>query len=241
MRKKRSLRLEDRSTLHEKVCRVLREAIITGDLAPGDRLVQEELAVQLGVSRMPIREALRQLESEGLIVLEPHRGAIVRSITINEVKEIYTLRAVLEGMAVRISVPLLEEKHLARLEQLLAEMEEESTDVERFCSLNIEFHQTLTSGCGWERLKTFVEMLGNGFPNYTPLLLPDQVRLSNREHREIMQAVWANEVERAAELMSLHIRRTGEQLAENMESLTKLKKEQPVIRPVEKMNNEKTI
>ena len=83
------LRIENRDTLHLKVCNVIREAIIRGDFKPGERLKQSDLAEKMGVSRMPVREAFRKLESEGLIKLEPHKGAVVKSISIKDIEEIY--------------------------------------------------------------------------------------------------------------------------------------------------------
>src|SRR5689334_5504165 len=93
------LKLDNRDTLHLKVCNVIREAIIKGQFKPGERLKQSDLAEKLGVSRMPIREALRKLETEGLITLVPHKGAIVKTIKLEDIKEVYALRAQLEKMA----------------------------------------------------------------------------------------------------------------------------------------------
>jgi|SRR5699024_2539167 len=81
------LQIGEREVLHNRVCRILRKAIIKADFQPGERLIQTELAESIGVSRMPVREALKQLESEGLVILEPHKGAIVRSIQAKDIKE----------------------------------------------------------------------------------------------------------------------------------------------------------
>ncbi|HLR70008.1 MAG TPA: GntR family transcriptional regulator, partial [Pseudogracilibacillus sp.] len=87
MSKNLDLRISDREMLHNKVCSVLRRAILKGDFKPGQRLVQTELAELIGVSRMPIREALRTLEIEGLVTLEPHKGAVVRTINKKDIEE----------------------------------------------------------------------------------------------------------------------------------------------------------
>src|SRR5690625_3011319 len=107
-----NLHIGDREMLHNKVCSVLRKAILKGELKAGERLVQTELAEAIGVSRMPIREALRTLETEGLIVMEPHKGAIVRSISIEDIKEIYELRLALEPLALQKSVPNFSTQHI---------------------------------------------------------------------------------------------------------------------------------
>lgn len=118
-----NLRIEDRDILHLKVCSVLRKAILQGDFKPGQRLKQSELADSLGVSRMPVREALRKLELEGLVILEPHKGAIVKSIQIEDILEIYELRSQLEKMAVELSVEGLVEDDIKQLKKLADKME----------------------------------------------------------------------------------------------------------------------
>ncbi|GAB7386466.1 GntR family transcriptional regulator [Bacillaceae bacterium] len=211
MAKKLNLKLEDRDTLHLKVCSVLRKAILRGDLKPGERLVQAELAEALGVSRMPVREALRKLESEGLVTIEPHRGAIVKSFGIDDIREIYELRAELEKMAVEKSIRHMREEDVAELERLVLEMEQ-ATDVEAFVEKNIEFHRLLLSRCPWNRLLEFIETLWNGFPQQTPLLIQGQMERSNEEHRKILLAVKEGDAGKAARLLSEHILRTGEAL-----------------------------
>src|SRR5690625_146717 len=99
-----NLKIGEREMLHNKVCSVLRKAILKGELKAGEKLVQSELAEVIGVSRMPIREALRTLEIERLITIEPHKGAVVRSISKHDIEEIYELRTILEPLALRKSV-----------------------------------------------------------------------------------------------------------------------------------------
>src|SRR5699024_9343417 len=103
MSNKVNLQIGDREMLHNKVCSVLRKAILKGEFKAGERLVQTELAERIGVSRMPIREALRTLEIEGLVKLEPHKGAVVREISKEDITEIYELRSILEPLALRKS------------------------------------------------------------------------------------------------------------------------------------------
>jgi DNA-binding GntR family transcriptional regulator len=219
MVKKLNLKLEDRDTLHSKVCNALRKAILCGDLKPGERLVQAELAEALGVSRMPVREALRKLESEGLVTIEPHRGAIVKSFGIEDIKEIYELRAELEKMAIKKSIQNMKEEDIAALDRLVLEMEQ-AADVEAFVEKNIEFHRLLLSRCLWNRLLDFIETLWNGFPQQTPLLIKGQVHRSNEEHRKILLAVKGRDAEKAAWLLSEHILRTGESLIASLQEKT---------------------
>ncbi|UOQ94886.1 GntR family transcriptional regulator [Halobacillus shinanisalinarum] len=215
MSKHLNLKLEDRNTLHLKVCNVLRKAILQGDFEPGERLIQSELAESLDVSRMPIREALRKLESEGLVKLEPHRGAIVKPMNIEDIKEIYQLRANLEKLAVELSVPDLTEGDKHELKTLMEEMEN-TEDPEVFVEANISFHQLLIKRCTWGRLLSFIETLWNGFPQQTPTLLPGQMKLSNQEHQQIFEAVNAKNESKSATLVSEHIKRTGEALVNSL-------------------------
>ncbi|MBT2679240.1 GntR family transcriptional regulator [Bacillus sp. ISL-35] len=211
------LRIENRDTLHLKVCNVIREAIIRGDFKPGERLKQSDLAEKMGVSRMPIREAFRKLESEGLIIMEPHKGAVVKSISIEDIKEIYALRSELEKMAVHQSVNLLTEEDIEQLSFLVSEMEN-ANDADTFVQYNIDFHRLLVKRCKWERLNSFIGTLWNGLPQQTPHLLTGQIETSNSEHRKILEAVINKDNETAAKLISEHIYRTGEKLIESLKN-----------------------
>ncbi|EWG10290.1 GntR family transcriptional regulator [Cytobacillus firmus] len=209
------LRIENRDTLHLKVCNVIREAIIRGDFKPGERLKQSDLAEKMGVSRMPVREAFRKLESEGLIKLEPHKGAVVKSISIKDIEEIYALRSELEKMAVYQSVDLLTDEDINQLSSLVAEMEK-ADDADTFVQYNIDFHRLLVKRCNWERLNSFIGTLWNGLPQQTPHLLTGQIETSNTEHRKILEAVVKKDKETAANIVSEHIYRTGESLIESL-------------------------
>lgn len=207
-------------TVHTKVTRVLREAILRGDIPPGERLVQEELANSLGVSRMPVREALRKLEIEGLISIEPHRGAIVKSLNVEDIEEIYKLRSQFEKMAVEESVKNINDSVIKELERLVTQMEN-AKEAEEFVEANIAFHNLLMSRCAWKRLLFFIETLWNGFPQQTPHILTEQMRRSNQEHKEILEAVKNGDPQKAAELVSRHIGRTGNELVEKMKTMNK--------------------
>lgn len=215
MSSKSGLRIDSRDTLHLKVCNVIREAILKGEFKPGERLKQSDLAEAMGVSRMPIREAFRKLESEGLIKLEPHKGAIVKSIHIGDIEEIYALRAELEKMAVYQSVDLLTDEDFQQLSFLVDEMEN-SEDVDDFIGYNIDFHRLLIKRCKWERLNTFISTLWNGLPQQTPHILRGQKETSNVEHRSILNALLSKDKETASRLVSEHILRTGEMLRKSL-------------------------
>lgn len=215
-----NLRLNDRSTLHERVVSRLRDAIVKGEFQPGERLVQEELAAAMGVSRMPIREALRQLEKEGLVTLEAHKGAIVTPVAPEDIEEIYELRATLEAMAAEKSMQNLTHEDRQNLKQLVEAMEQAvlQGDVEQFVELNADFHKLLRKGCSWRRIQTFLDMLWNGFPPHTPNMLPGQMDRSLHEHKEMVAAIDSSNGEQLKEIMQRHILRTGEALKQHMQN-----------------------
>ncbi|HET7657205.1 MAG TPA: GntR family transcriptional regulator, partial [Bacillales bacterium] len=157
----------------------------------------------------------RKLETEGLIVLVPHRGAIVKSLNVDDVEEIYALRAEMESLAVNKSADKMTTEDIESLEKLVARMKETS-DPEEFVEANIEYHRMLMKHCRWGRLLSFIETLWNGFPQQTPHMLPGQVDLSNKEHDEILMAVKEGNAGKAAELVSKHINRTGHSVIESI-------------------------
>ncbi|MFY0543579.1 GntR family transcriptional regulator [Brevibacillus sp. H7] len=212
------LRLNDRSTLLERVVSRLREAILKREFKPGERLVQEELAEAMGVSRMPIREALRQLEKEGLVTLEPHKGAIVTPVTADDIEEIYHLRATLEAMAVERSLPHLTAEDKRTLRQLADDMEQAAAkhDVEEFIQKNAEFHHMMRKGCRWRRAQMILEMLWHGFPPHTPGMLPGQMERSLAEHKEMLQLIEKGDASQLQNVIRKHILRTGEAFKEHL-------------------------
>jgi DNA-binding GntR family transcriptional regulator len=209
-----NLKLKDRDTLYLKVCSVLRKAILRGDFIPGERLLQADLATALGVSRIPVREALLKLEAEGLIEFEPHRGAVVKALDVEDIKEIYELRSLLEKIAVEQSIGHLKEEEIVELERYVSQMEE-AKGVDVFVEANIKFHRLLIKNCPWSRLLSFIETLWNGFPQQTPHLLTDQMDISNQEHQDILEAVKEKNERKAAKLVYEHIKRTGNTLVKS--------------------------
>lgn len=216
-----NLRLDDRSTLHKRVVSRLREAILKGEFEPGERLVQDELAEAMGVSRMPIREALRQLEIEGLVTLVPHKGAIVTPVTAEDIEEIYHLRAVLEPIAVERSLPNLTEEDKRTLRQLADDMEKSALneDAEKFVQKNAEFHRVMRKGCTWRRAHMILEMLWHGFPPHTPGILPGQIERSLTEHKQMLELIEKGNIDQLKNVIRKHILRTGDAFKEHLERL----------------------
>ncbi len=210
---------QDRATLKFKVTTKLRELILKGEFKMGERLTQEEWAKKLGVSRMPLREALRQLETEGLVIIEPRRGAIVTPISIEDVEEIYRLRALLEGEAVEQSAEFLSDEDLRYLEEVYNKMSllnGDEHEIEEYLRLNEEFHGMLMEGCSWRRIKGFIQTLWKGIPSYTPSLLPNHVREANREHALMLEYAKQRNGKELRKITETHILRTKDNLIKMM-------------------------
>lgn len=217
MSKNINLSIGDREMLHNRVCSVLRQAILKGDFKPGERLVQMELAELIGVSRMPVREALRTLEIEGLVSMEPHKGAVVRSIQKEDIIEIYELRATLEPLALKKSMEHYTAEDINQLSNYHTLMLNADSDVE-YVEHNVQFHNLLLSRCNSPRLIGFIETISNGFAQDTPQIIPGQIEKSNKEHQAIIEAILDGNGEKAANALSFHIERTGKELILSLEN-----------------------
>ncbi len=198
------------ATLSERLANGIRQFIFTGKLKAGSKIAQDELAEEFGVSRMPIREALVILSHEGLVMLEPRRGAWVAPLTLQMVDESYAIRHFAEPEALKLSIPRLSSDDLEELKDALEELEraESLGDGGAFVDANNRFHHLLRSRCPWPKLKSLVETMWNGFPPLTPQFVANQMVLDREEHRELYAAATKHNGERAAETMRRHIKRS---------------------------------
>lgn len=205
----------ERRTAHELVRETLRRAILRGTVTGGTRLVQAEIAEQLGVSTTPVREALRDLATEGLIDLDAHRGATVHRLDERELREIYWLRTLLEPEAMRRAAEALEAGALEHAEQVQRQMDDES-DVGLWADLNREFHGTLVAGLQLPRLRSILQSLQDGAAPYVGLLLQQRVDAftaeANAEHSELLDALRDHDGDRAAAITKHHLAQTLESL-----------------------------
>lgn len=211
----------DRATLQYKVTTKLRDLILKGEFKMGDRLMQEEWAAKLGVSRMPLREALKQLEVEGLVRIEPRRGAIVTPVSSEDIEEIYQLRAMLEGEAAVKALPFLDEEDISELEDLYEQMirlENSETDMEMYMKMNAEFHRIIIDACPWKRIKGYIDTLWKGIPPYTPSVLVEHLSESHREHSLMVNYIKEKNAIKLKEVTEKHIIRTKDNLIKMIEN-----------------------
>jgi Transcriptional regulators len=203
-------------TLTAATVDAIRERILNRTYAEGEQLRQDELATTLGVSRIPVREALRQLEAEGLVTFSPHRGAVVSSLSIAEIEELFALRAMLESDLLRRAVPLLTQEDFDRAEEILDEYEAafDRGDVAAWGDLNWQLHSTLYAAAGRPVTMGVVERLHLHSNRYArmQLALTHGESQAHGEHRAIFAAVRERDVDRACKLLGTHILGAGRSL-----------------------------
>jgi DNA-binding GntR family transcriptional regulator len=196
-----------RQTAHEFVRGVLRRAILSGDLKGGTRLVQADLAALLEVSTTPVREALRDLSSEGLLHFDPHRGAVVQELSGEELREIYMIRQILEPVALRLAVPKLTDQHLARLRALHEKMASEPHSAE-WVEANRNFHMAVYEAADSPRLSAIIRSLEDASVMYIGASLHDVPNLRTaaiHDHGAILDALERRDAEAAVEATVTHL------------------------------------
>jgi DNA-binding GntR family transcriptional regulator len=188
---------------------VIREAIVDGRLEPGQRLKEEELARELGISRTPIREALLILQSEGLVEATPNRGATVRTHTPEDLDDLYQLRALLEGHAARRAAGRIASREVTKLRRSCDRFEklDAARELRELVRENMLFHQTILDVAGSERLATLVRQVIEIPLVYRSYIWysPEQKKISEHYHRQITAALAARDAERAELVMKEHV------------------------------------
>lgn len=209
-----------RLSASEKVAAYLRQEILNGDIKPGERIRQEEVAERLGGSRLPVREALRMLELEGLTENLVNRGARVPLLDMHQVDLLYQMRERLEPLALVESLPVLTSDEFQRLAALQDQIEN-NTDLTEFIDLDREFHMLTYAGCAIEQLNASIVRLWNCTQHYRRsfMLVSGQLRrwVVNAEHRLILDAIERRDPVDAERYLSGHVRRTRMELAHHPE------------------------
>ena len=208
----------ERKTVTDQVLEALRERILRGDFPEGAPLRQDALATELGVSRIPVREALRQLEAEGLVQFSPHCGAVVSVLSLGEIEELFELRALLESELIRITIPLLTAEDLERAGAILDAYEAafERRDIAEWGALNWRFHSTLLSAADRPLTLSVLSNLHNQSDRYMrmQLALTHGEDRATGEHRAILAAAKAGDAELASRLLRAHVVTAGRLLTE---------------------------
>jgi DNA-binding GntR family transcriptional regulator len=203
------LNISEYLPLRDVVFKTLREAILKGDLAPGERLMEIKLANQLGVSRTPIREAIRKLELEGLVVMVPRKGAEVAKITEKDLRDVLEVRASLEELAISLACERITDEKIAELKDALEQFRTviKGKDVTKIAQMDVAFHDVIFEATQNARLVQMVNNLREQMYRYRLEYLKDFSTHSrlDEEHVKIFEAVSARDIERATALIREHI------------------------------------
>jgi DNA-binding GntR family transcriptional regulator len=201
-------------SLKELVVDELRHAIATGRVRPGAQLKQDLLAAEFGVSRMPVREALQQLEAEGLVEFRRHRIAIVSALSADDIREIFEIRMLIECRAIELGVPNLTNSDLAKMARCHQKMCSMKQWRSEWAAFNKEFHSTVYCAAGRTHMVQLIASVQTKLDQYLSLYLnnKDTLRKSNAEHADILKACRRRDGSRAALLTQKHIEETMEAL-----------------------------
>jgi DNA-binding GntR family transcriptional regulator len=209
-----------RQSLPSAIADRLRDKILRGQFRAGEQLRQQAIAAEFEVSRIPVREAFRQLEAEGLITINDHRGAVVSALSPDEIQELFDIRAALECATLRRAVPRLTEEDLARAEQILQSYEAalgDESDFDVWGELHWQFHSTLYTAANRGRFMSLIQTVNNNADRYIRLHIlfsRDAHRHAKDEHRAILELCRKRDAEAASQLLEWHITEAGREMKE---------------------------
>jgi len=206
-----------RQSLTSAVADRLRDQIIRGEIPEGSQLRQNTIAAQYRVSRIPVREALRQLDAEGLITIVPNRGALVPELLPDDIEELFSIRALLEPAVLKVSIPRLTDAVLSKAQAVLGKFESDLRREERIGTwgrLNWQFHSILYSGANRPHFMSIIRNVNHNGERYTrlQLYLTHGMKRANDEHHRILELCRKREVNAACDLLREHILYAGESL-----------------------------
>ncbi|NLY18977.1 MAG: GntR family transcriptional regulator [Clostridiaceae bacterium] len=209
MAKISKIKIDDYMPLRDVIFNTLRDAIVAGDLKPGERLMEVELAEQMGVSRTPVREAIRRLETEGFVTLVPRKGTHVAEITIKDIIDVLEVRAALDGLATELAAKNIRPEHLRQLEnihkQYAAALQKENLAIA--IKRDVEFHDAIYNAAGNNKLMNVAGNLREQIYRFRVLYMKDFSNAADvlDEHQLILKALSEKDHERAAMLAKEHI------------------------------------
>lgn len=203
------VKLENYKPLREIVFETIREAIISGDLRPGERLMEVQLAEEMGVSRTPVREAIRKLELEGFVVMIPRKGAYVAGISMKDIADVFEIRTALESLAAGLAAERITEDELEELERSLVSVSEstESNNLQALVDTDADFHDIIYKASRNERLVQIINNLKEQIQRFrtTSLAHPGRMRKALEEHKQIVEALSERNIALAQTLAQEHI------------------------------------
>ncbi|HIZ21368.1 MAG TPA: GntR family transcriptional regulator [Candidatus Blautia faecigallinarum] len=217
-----SIQMNEYLPLRDVVFNTLRQAILKGELKPGERLMELTLAERLGVSRTPIREAMRKLELEGLVVMIPRRGAQVANITEKDLNDVLEVRIVLENMAIEKACKRMTEEQMDKLVKAAREFEDTMADgnLVHLAEADVAFHEIIYQASDNRRLIQVLNNLREQIYRYRVEYLKEEEtrKLLVKEHEELCQAIRERNVEKACEISFRHIENQRMAIIESIEA-----------------------
>lgn len=213
--------LVQKKTISTQVADAIRQKILSGEYEADTQLRQEHLAAEFGVSRIPVREALHQLHSEGFVTLVSHKGAVVSSISMDEILELYELRARIETWLLGLAIPRMTEDDMLLARERAQQHQEQGRTGEYSNELNWNFHAALYAPSGRRTTIDLVSRIYQQLERYTRMMvsLTEIQAQSDRDHWQLIELCEAKDTLRAASLLETHIITSGRFLVERLEEL----------------------
>lgn len=203
------LNLHDYKPLREIVFESIREAILDGRLKPGERVMEVQLAEKLGVSRTPVREAIRKLELEGLLVMEPRKGAYVADVSLKDVIDVLEVRSSLEGLAASLAATRADEEEIELLKEKAIQFKEciDKNDVQGMIIRDSEFHEVILGAAKNKKLTSIIEGLREQVQRFRVTYFTEYNMTSNlvKEHQNVLNAIQSRDPAKASEHAQKHI------------------------------------
>lgn len=209
------IKLDNYKPLREMVFESLREAILQGRLRPGERLMEIQLAEEMGVSRTPVREAIRKLELEGFVVMVPRKGAYVAGISVKDIVDIFEVRAALEGLAAGLAAERITDEEMDQLERSIHKINlSDEHDLKAIVEGDTTFHALIYKSSRNQRLEQIIMNLHEQINRFriTSLSQPGRLKIALDEHTKIVEAISDRNVEEAHQLATEHIENAEQSL-----------------------------
>ncbi len=219
------IRLDSYKPLRELVFENVRQAIVKGVFAPGERLMEIQMADELGVSRTPVREAIRKLELEGFVVMIPRRGTYVANLSIKDINDVYEIRTSLDVLAAGLAAERIEPEEIAELNRLLLEISNASkhNDMEAIVKLDTDFHDVLYKASRNERLRNIINNLREQITGIRGVSMryPGRMADTIEEHRALVDSIASRDSEKAQAAARIHLENAEHTLLTAMAEETK--------------------
>lgn len=217
---KNLLKIEGYDLLSKKVYRILKKEIIKGSLKPGSKVLEGRIADQIGISRTPVREAIRELAAEGFVTLSPNQGVVVRGVSAENIREVLQVHSVLEGLATRLSCEVINEEELKELENYVNKMEKltNKKDPLAYSEVDLKFHELIVNNCGNKRLIQMRKNISDQAQRYriSSLRIQGRLKKSLKEHQKILEAFKTKNPKKADSMSQEHIQNALKNILNNV-------------------------